>query len=448
MTVFFALIFTVLLSFILSVLEGVKIGATKLKAECSFSVAANSVLGEYHIELLNQYDLFYVDTSYLTDAPDYHNVEMRFWDYLDKNFQGEILSTELVGITLATDCNGVFFRKQVSDYMKDKIGLSYIEEMTAMYEEVSVKGFLDEKEDTISQQSFNNQEDISEETWQIVETQFSYEEAKNVKKSFALESVVKEGNELSKKWVDVKGCVSQRECIVGTGKNRDIDFLDKIYFMEYVFEKMSHYSSVKKQGILDYEIEYLLGGDGSDYTNLSSVVKQLLLLREGSNLLYLASDKEKMSLIKEFSTAVALLTLCPEVEPILTASIVAAWSYIESKEDVRILLDGGKIPLFKTKSTWNTDLDSAISLSFFSSAQKECEEGMGYEEYLKLLFLFSEDRNLTYRALDIIEMNVRNTDGNETFRMDGCAEDFVVNIIFDIPILGSYQIVRKFGYFS
>jgi hypothetical protein len=66
---------------------------------------------------------------------------------------------------------------------------------------------------------------------------------------------------------------------------------------------------------------------------------------------------------------------------------------------------------------------------------------------LELLLLFADNEKITYRSMDLIEMHIQKTVGNENFRFDGCAEDFLVNIVFDISMFGSYQIVRKFGYF-
>ena len=62
--------------------------------------------------------------------------------------------------------------------------------------------------------------------------------------------------------------------------------------------------------------------------------------------------------------------------------------------------------------------------------------------------LFMDNESLTFRCMDLIEMDIRQMEGNEGFRMDGMAEDFLINIIFDISMFGSYQIIRKFGYFS
>ena len=453
-TIFFALIFVLLASFILSIFEGIKINARRLKAECAFSIAENSVLGEYQKELLETYDLFYVDTAYKTGLPDYHQIEAHLWRYLEKNYGDTPASVEICQITMATDNQGTPYRKQISDYMKDKIGISYVEQLTSLFNEVSKEGFLEEDKDIESavdtswQETLAQMEAIPEDTWKSIERYCPIKEVKNVRNSFVLSQVIENEATLSKKEVDITDCVSGRTRITGTGTDEKQTLLDKIYFIAYVFEKFTYFSQDETDNSLDYQIEYLIGGKGSDYENLSIVAKQLLLLRESINLAYLFTDEEKMSLIEEISAALAALVMCPEIEPIISILFVGLWSYAESVMDVKLLLAGEKVPLFKSKESWNTDLDSGFDVTFSSNESAKTEDGMDYKQYIELLLLFSNNEKITYRSMDLIEMHIRETEGNENFRMDGCAEDFLVNIVFDISGFGSYQIVRKFGYFS
>lgn len=453
-TVFFALVFMVLVSFVLSIFEGIKINALRLKAECAFSVAANSVLGEYQVELLNMYDLFYIDTSYKTGSPDYHMVETHFWEYLDKNLGNAPLSAEVNQIVLATDNKGIPYRKQITDYMKDKIGISYVEQLTQMFETVSKEGVL--KDDLVIENTWNikwqkelaRKENISEDTWKQIKKYSPIENAYDIRDSFMLSQVIENEKSISKKRVNTSDYVSNRSCIQGTGTEAELTFLDKVYFIGYLFEKFSYYSEKISEKPLDYEVEYLIGGMGSDYENLSSVAKKVLFIRESINLVYLMSDSEKMSIIREVATALAAIIVNPELEPVYEVLIVGLWSYAESINDLQILFKGDKVPLIKTKENWKTDFDSGFGLNFLTCESAENETGMDYKQYLELLLLFSNDEKITYRSMDLIEMNIRETEGNENFRMDGCAEDFVVNLIFDIPVLDTYQIVRKFGYFA
>ena len=63
-SVYLILIFAVLLSFILLIVEGARKNAIRMKIECAMDLSMSSVFAEYNRELLNQYDLFFIDTSY------------------------------------------------------------------------------------------------------------------------------------------------------------------------------------------------------------------------------------------------------------------------------------------------------------------------------------------------------------------------------------------------
>lgn len=451
-TVFFALVFTVIMSFVLSVFQGVRINAVRLKAECAVSVAENAVLSEYQPELLEMFDLFYVDTSYKSGNPDYHQVENHLWKYIEKNEKTGLASVEVFEITMATDSRGVPFRKQISDYMEDKIGFSYVQELTGLFQTVSREGFLkddlvvENRVDETWQNALTKSSEIPEKTWKKVEKIYPVDKSGSVRNSFLLHQVINDKTVISKKSVDVKSLVSNRECVVGTGTEDKLTFTDKIYFVGYVFDKFSYYKGEIAENPLDYEIEYLISGKNNDYDNLSAVASKLLLIKEGINLAYLMTDSEKMSLIKDISAVLAALVVCPELEPVLNVVFVGLWSYAESVSDVKILLNGGKVPLMKTKESWNTDLDSGFGI--VERNNKQDQKGMDYKQYLEMLLMFSNNEKLTFRCMDLMEMHIRRIKGNEEFRMDGCAGDFKINVVFEIPWFGSYQMVRRFGFFS
>ena len=86
LTVFFSLICGILLSLILALFYGARIGEVRLKSEIAMDISMNSVLAEYSRALFDQYDLLMVDMSYGTENGNIENVETHFKNYLDKNF--------------------------------------------------------------------------------------------------------------------------------------------------------------------------------------------------------------------------------------------------------------------------------------------------------------------------------------------------------------------------
>lgn len=450
-TVFFTLVFMVLMSFVLSVFVGIRINAYRLKIECACSVATNSVLGEYQKELLEMYDLFYVDTAYDTGVPDYHYVESHLWDYVEKNMGISPELVEINQIVLATDNQGIAYRKQISEYMKDKIGVSYLEKMKQFFQTVSQEGFLDSElnvENSFDekwQEALNQKEEIPEKTWEKIEELSSIEKLYARDESLILNQILKEDVSVSGNKIVFSDCVSKRECIKGTGSETVLEFTDRVYFIGYAFEKFSYYPMEQNDKLLNYEIEYLIGNSSSDYENLSQVAKKILAVRECMNLIFLLSDNDRMMLIKELSQALSTAVACPELTPVFTVLLVGFWSYAESINDVEILFNGGSVPLYKDDGSWNTDLDDGFGFNVLEKTDTE-QSGMDYKQYLEMFLLFANDEKITLRSMDLIEMNIRETNGNKNFRMDALAESFCVNMVFEIPQFGSYQIVRRFGY--
>ena len=87
---------------------------------------------------------------------------------------------------------------------------------------------------------------------------------------------------------------------------------------------------------------------------------------------------------------------------------LAAWAYAESLSDVRLLLDGQKVSLMKTQDQWHTDL---LHLESSISGTEKQEEGLDYEQYLRILMWKTRETVLTQRAMDLIE-------AKEQIRMD------------------------------
>lgn len=47
---------------------------------------------------------------------------------------------------------------------------------------------------------------------------------------------------------------------------------------------------------------------------------------------------------------------------------------------------------------------------------------MSYEDYLRIMLYVQPANTLTMRFMDLMEMDIRRTPGNENFRMDGCID--------------------------
>ena len=94
LTVYLSLSLGIILSLILALTEAARVNAIRMQIECVMDIGCNSILAEYHRQLLEQYELFYVDTSYGTASAAYANTEEHLQDYMEHNFslQDNVLS--------------------------------------------------------------------------------------------------------------------------------------------------------------------------------------------------------------------------------------------------------------------------------------------------------------------------------------------------------------------
>ena len=85
------------------------------------------------------------------------------------------------------------------------------------------------------------------------------------------------------------------------------------------------------------------------------------------------------------------------------------------------MLSGGNVPLLKTADTWHLSLDHMLQ---YQEHLQESEEGEGvdYTTYLRILLLLEGKGEKTQRFMDVVEMNLRRSEGNRCFRMDGCID--------------------------
>ena len=136
----------------------------------------------------------------------------------------------------------------------------------------------------------------------------------------------------------------------------------------------------------------------------------------------------------------------PELTEPITDLILFAWAYAESIQDLRILFDGGRVPLLKTDDCWNTPYSQLLTFRNHLSEYKSCESGMRYPDYLEaFLYLRPEKQNLE-RLMDVMEADIRLTSGNETFRMDGCITALTAEASVSSYFGYQYMINRKCRY--
>ena len=213
-------------------------------------------------------------------------------------------------------------------------------------------------------------------------------------------------------------------------------WMQKIYLILYLKQYFGHYRNKKENTVFSYELEYCLAGKKSDKENLEKTVDKLVLLREGLNYVHILKDAKKRTAAQGMAAGLVGWT---GIAPLVTATkylVMAAWALGESILDVKNLLAGGKVPVVKDESQWQTDLYGLFDLGKDTEVEKG-KEGLTYEDYLLCLILSGNTEDRVFRAMDIIELNLCKRYG--TFRFEKCMTGGTLQCSYQIkPVFSSF----------
>ena len=240
------------------------------------------------------------------------------------------------------------------------------------------------------------------------------------------------GNDISNAKADTSSFPSKTAGRNGSGESGS--FLSASYKQlllgEYALKHFGNYLDEKEETALKYEVEYMIGGKASDRDNLHDVIRKIVLLRSGLNMVSMFRDPEKIE--EAYALALAIIGFTG-IEPLvetLKMLIVSVWCLAESLCDARAILSGGKVPLIKEPYEWTV---SAIGLKNFSKTvlpSASDERGMEYEDYLWVLLLAEQTPVVTYRVMDLIQANACLRYQPE-FRMAECIDRVKMEVNYD-----------------
>ncbi|MDE5590834.1 MAG: hypothetical protein K2J60_17140 [Acetatifactor sp.] len=445
LTVYLALCLTLILSLYLTLIDGARRGGSAMEATCAAEMGMQNIMAEYHRELLNQFNLFAIDSSYGTDVCGRKNTEAHLMGYLKKNLStdsvlGKYLyrdflglqadDAELTRVSILTDEGGAVFRGMAIEAVKNDVGLNLLDEIQEWMSVVEVNGLSEVSYDEERKRLDETLEEYDGKEVEISETETICVEVENpaaqlnAKRGLGILHLVTESTEsLSEKAIDSTMLAGYRmkqgNVNSGNMKVQPVDSLwDRILFQEYLLRYLGCYGNGKEDGALEYQIEYLVAGKNYDTDNLQSVANRLSALREAANVIYLLTDAEKNMEIHEAAILACGFIALPELIPIVEGVILFGWAYAESVYDVKTLLAGGKVPLIKDKDSWHYALEKAL----WGNTDDAAGEGRGltYQDYLRILMMLTDLDTLTTRAMDMAEADIRLTPGNAHFRLDAC----------------------------
>lgn len=447
MTGAMSLLLLVLLSLLAVCIQGARISCARVQAVHGVDMGLYSLFAQYDRELLQDYDLFFLDGGFGEGGLQLGQVIDQMEHFAQPIMESGLTVCKLrsCGIQawrLATDKKGEAVRRQIIRYMKENLGNTGIE---------LLKEQLEEKQEILRQQNQIEEGGLEEAE---IKDQEPMEEIsrsnnplaiiKDIRENGFLGLVLPSGAMVSQKSVEPSELVSDRNLEQGMGSlppsETEGGALDKLLIQEYILQKLSIYTEQKQQGTLDYQVEYVLGGKNSDKENLRYTVNRLLLLRETANIAFLYTSQEMRAQLRACAAALSFLLLIPEGMSFVQGVLAAGWAYVESICDVKSLLSGGKIPLIKDSSTWKTQLKN------LAVEENPTEKGMSYREYLFLLLSFSPTETLTLRCMDMIEQNIRKKPGKEKFSLDACLDALTVNFLIEGPEGTQWEAQRFYTY--
>lgn len=445
-TAFLSLISTLLLSVICTAVEAVRVEGLILQGETAMQMAESSMLSEFQPDLLREYELFFIDGADKNGQFSTSRLENFLEGNLSYNlnpakglpiqnkvsfFNSRVCSIELGDFCLATDAQGYEFYKQAVAYEKDRLGIDLLEKLvgeTRQGEDYIKEGESLSEDEKEQQETMDRLEEESRET----ENAFSQDDFKDENplnemedcKASGILSLILGDKTVSGKQMDLEKLPSKRELLTGSGKKKTDSFFgaveDRVLFGEYILEKFHHALSEETGPGLSYEVEYILVGKDTDKKNLEGVLNRLLLFREGVNYLYLHSDSGKVAEAESLATALVGFTCLPPVVTAMRELLLLGWAYAESISDLRNLMNGGTLALIKTTENWQMSLENIGNLFNEGEQTRKESGGLSYEGYLRLLLGMKSGKAKIMAALDLIEINIRQKEGMQGFRMDCC----------------------------
>ena len=472
-TVFLTLSLTLILSLVFTLIEGARISAVRMKFECVADIGMNSVLAEFHREVLEQYDLLFVDMSYGGNYANIGNTEAHLRNYMEKNLHLETGFTGFGGIrdflamdvgkvhigqySIASDNYGAVLKRQVTDYMSDYPMGAILEKIGSGVSELENYG-LETKDVDGERQSYEAQideiglplQEVGEGQYEEVPLDNPADIANATRRSGVLNLVLEDPSQVSAVKVPVEDYISHRARMQGTGVCAEAAAVsgepNELVFQAYLFEKCGYYGQEMDKSLLKYQLEYILAGQDTDWQNLEYVDNRLLRWREAANVLYILTDSTKIAEAEAMALALTAVCLCPELAEPVKFTILFAWAYVESLQDVKSLLAGGRVPIYKSSADWKTGINSIKDVRG-SLTQDDGGRGLNYQEYLGIMLFLQDKDTRTMRAMDIMEMDIRRTPGNARFRMDACFDTYQADLSVSSVFGYTCEMSRCYGFY-
>lgn len=449
LTIFLSLSLTVFSGIFLGLIGGVQQNLEKVYFECAVDIGMNATLGEFHREMLEQYDLLYIDISYGKGGGLINNMSEHLKTYLENNLSssnptaGNDLSLQEIMVSdysLASDEDGMVMRRQACAYMRESGKEDYFEDLQAM---TGIARELDKQDgmeiwgkvmrNIVGHSAASEPDNPEKEALVLADSPagkiFLTAEEQLEKLCYPHQAAGSGVTILPDDYFSGRpgrpdGRISGNAEMV---TNSD-GISDRYLFRAYLFEKCGSFRAEKKDSLLAGQIEFLIFGMPSDRQNMAAAIRKIFNWRFADQLrLYLENhDKyeEALSVAEEWTAA----AMKPELQESVIQSILCTWAFIDSIYDTNVIMQGGTVPLQKEEPGFS-------------------EQGLNYQQFLWLMLAVTDEKTVNRRTMDIMEMDIRQTAYNQNFQIDGCLENYRVKVTVANRRGGNYEIERRYGYY-
>lgn len=447
-TAFLSLIFILLVTFIGGIMESASVQMAKNYRRADMNRAMESIFAEYQKELLENYDIFSLEGTYESGKYSEELIEKRLEYFGAGNMENHIQRIQFL-----TDNGAEAFYEQVTYYMQHKYGLNYLKDklsMTDTWKAQEEKAGIYEKESGKKEDELDGL--LGESGGELPSQDNPIAHVSQLKKRSLLEIIMPDDKLVSDKKINLSGSLTKREKNKGYGDFSDVaetgSALSTLMFGEYLLEHFSMATDEGQEGALDYELEYICAGKGSDRENLESVAKKLILMRFVPNYLFLQNSAAKRAEAESLALTLCTLAMLPALTEAAAQVILLAWAFGESIVDLRALLNGNKVPLTKSEESWQLSVSGLMKLGESGDVNdgRDCKDGLLYKEYLRMLLFLGKKENTSMRALDLIEQNLNIVHGSRFLKADYCISRMEVKSTVRLRRGITYRFKTYFGY--
>ncbi len=459
-TVFLSLVCILFLALICAATESARMQGAKAQSAAVTGMATFSLMSEFEPALLKKYELFALDGgrsgSFQSQAVNeklktYLSTNANPKDGLLKSFHFDpwnlkLQESSVCGYALLTDDNGEAFYQQAVSYMKQNLPFFAIDELFKLadnedlfrkeeaYESARKNSDSQMQQIEVQEEEMLQQIEEGEETGNLsVTVQESVENPipilKALRKGVIL-TIVAGDKPISEKSIRKKELPSGRSLQKGTMEleKEHSGILSNLLFREYLVQHFPNYTGKKTGAALDYQLEYIICGKNGDQENMRKMAFDLMMLRSGIDFFCCNLDgtmrSEALALATSLTAWIPIPAVAVAAQRALQEGILLAWAFGESLIDLRCLLNGGKVPIRKTRDNWQLKLSNLAQISELlrSDVNSDNENGLTYTDHLRIL-LFCGMGNLKdqkMRALDLIQAQMRKEKGMGSFQVDHC----------------------------